>query len=297
MALVLNGASGITLPAGAPGVPIIKGGDHDTGFHFPASGEFAISVNGVNKIHFTPTGFIFSGETTLNGLKFPTQTGEHGNYLTANASGEAVWTSPQFLAISGGTLTGAITFSSGQTFPALPYLPVTGGTLSGAVTFASGQTFTFASGQTFPVLPYVPTSGIGVTVQAYDANTAKLNVVQTFTSAQTFSGGANDNKGNLRNIPQNTQTNSYTLLASDAGKHISITTGGITVPSGVFAVGEAVTIYNNSSSSQTITQGNSVTLRNAGTTNTGNRTLAAYGLVTILCVDTNVFVITGGGLS
>lgn len=174
MALVLNGASGITLPAGAPGVPIIKGGDHDTGFHFPASGEFAISVNGVNKIHFTPTGFIFSGETTLNGLKFPTQTGGHGQYLTANASGEAVWSSPQFLATSGGTLTGAVTFASGQTFPALPYLPVTGGTLSGAVTFASGQTFIFASGQSFPALPYLPVTG------------GTLSGAVTFASGQTF---------------------------------------------------------------------------------------------------------------
>ena len=98
-------------------------------------------------------------------------------------------------------------------------------------------------------------------------------------------------------VPQNAQTASYTLLAADKGKHISITTGGVTVPSGVFSVGDAVTIYNNSASSQTITQGASVTLRQVATTNTGNRTLAQRGLVTLLCVASNEFVITGGGLS
>lgn len=110
-------------------------------------------------------------------------------------------------------------------------------------------------------------------------------------------GVINDSIGNVRDVPQNSQTTGYTLVASDNGKHISITTGGVTVPASVFAVGDTVTIFNNSVSSQTITQGASVTLRQVGTANTGNRTLAQYGLCTILCVASNVFVITGGGLS
>ena len=87
------------------------------------------------------------------------------------------------------------------------------------------------------------------------------------------------------------------MIASDTGKHISITTGGVTVPSGVFSAGDVVTIFNNSSSSQTITQGASVTLRHAGTTNTGSRTLAEYGVATVMCVAANTFVISGAGLS
>ena len=58
----------------------------------------------------------------------------------------------------------------------------------------------------------------------------------------------------------------------------------------------AVSIYNNSGSNQTITQGGSVTLRLVGKSDTGNRTLKERGLVTILCVASNEFVITGGGL-
>jgi len=98
-------------------------------------------------------------------------------------------------------------------------------------------------------------------------------------------------------VPQNSQTSSYTLVSSDNGKFISITTGGVTVPGSVFSVGQNVVIYNNSSSSQTITQGSGVTMRFASFTTTGNRTIPRYGLATILCVDSNTFVISGPGLS
>lgn len=102
---------------------------------------------------------------------------------------------------------------------------------------------------------------------------------------------------NLLRIPANAQTGAYVLTAGDAGKHISITTGGVTVNASVFSTGDAVSIYNNSGSNQTITQGTSVTLRQAGTANTGNRTLAQYGVATLLCVASNTFVISGAGLS
>lgn len=103
--------------------------------------------------------------------------------------------------------------------------------------------------------------------------------------------------GGVRSIPQNSQTSAYILAASDIGKHISITTGGVTINTGIFSAGDAVSIYNNSGSNQTITQGTSVTLRSAGTANTGNRTLAQYGVCTVLCVGSETFVISGAGLS
>lgn len=104
----------------------------------------------------------------------------------------------------------------------------------------------------------------------------------------------------LSSIPQNSQTANYTLVASDAGKHISITTGGVNVPVSVFSPGDTVTIFNNSASSQTITQNANVTLRFGGTTSTGNRTLASYGICSILCIvggATPTFVISGAGLT
>jgi hypothetical protein len=99
-------------------------------------------------------------------------------------------------------------------------------------------------------------------------------------------------------IPVTQQSASYTLQASDNGGLISITTGGIIVSANVLTTGMNVTIYNNSISNQTITQGSLVTMYLAGypTTTTGNRTLSPYGLATIICVSTNTFVITGAGV-
>ena len=109
-----------------------------------------------------------------------------------------------------------------------------------------------------------------------------------------------DSAGDVRKVPQNSKTSSYTLILSDSGKHINITTGGITVPANVFSPGDAITIINNSSSSQTITQGTNVTLRLGGTALTGNRTLLQYGICTILNITggaTPTFIISGAGLS
>jgi len=113
----------------------------------------------------------------------------------------------------------------------------------------------------------------------------------------TAGGSVSDSKGDVRQLPINSQTSAYVLVAADAGKTISITTGGVTVNSGIFSAGDNITIYNNSGSNQTITQGGSVTIRQAGTANTGNRTLAQYGVCTLLCVASNTFTISGAGLS
>jgi hypothetical protein len=113
----------------------------------------------------------------------------------------------------------------------------------------------------------------------------------------TATGSISDSKGNVRTIVQNAQTGAYVLVVGDAGKHISITTGGVTVNSGIFSAGDAISIYNDSTSNQTITQGGSVTMYLGGTATTGNRTLAQRGICTILCVASNTFVISGAGLT
>jgi hypothetical protein len=120
----------------------------------------------------------------------------------------------------------------------------------------------------------------------YDANTDTLN---TNATSSTYS----------KTVPQNSKTSAYILNIDDSGKHISITTGGVTVPANVFSTGDTIAIFNNSNTNQTITQGSNVILRLAGTASTGNRTLAQYGVCNILCVSgiSTTFVISGSGLS
>lgn len=110
-------------------------------------------------------------------------------------------------------------------------------------------------------------------------------------------GTVADASGDVRNLINNVKTSAYILALADNGDIINITTGGVTVNSGIFSAGNNITIYNNSASSQTITQGSGVTLRLAGSATTGNRTLALRGICTIICVASNEFVVSGEGLT
>ncbi len=73
----------------------------------------------------------------------------------------------------------------------------------------------------------------------------------------------------------------------------------MTIPNSTFAAGDIVSIYNNSASSITIsgTLSSSGTLRLAGTTTTGTRTLAAYGMATVWFRTSTEGIISGAGLS
>ena len=127
-------------------------------------------------------------------------------------------------------------------------------------------------------------------------NTTTTNLTATTVlDAGTISASA----PGFRGLPQNSQTSAYTLALSDAGKHISITTGGVVIPANssvAFPIGTAVVIFNNSGTSQDISI-TSDTLRLAGTTLTGTAALAEYGLATCVKVASTTWVISGAGVS
>jgi hypothetical protein len=156
---------------------------------------------------------------------------------------------------------------------------VTDETGSGSLVFATSPTL---------ATPRLAGSSSGYTTFA-SSNSSATNYTVTFPAENMTVG--------FRNIPQNSQTSAYALAIGDVGKHISITTGGVTVNASIFSAGDVVTIYNNSAANQTITQGASVTMYLGGSATTGNRTLAQRGLATILCVAANTFVISGPGLT
>ena len=112
-------------------------------------------------------------------------------------------------------------------------------------------------------------------VDLYYNNSKKF---ETTNDGVVVSGICTDSLGNVRSIPANNQTGSYTMVASDAGKVI-YTNSGVTVPANVFKQGDAISIVNYSSSAITITQGSSLTLRTGS--DTGNKDLDAYSMATI----------------
>ena len=123
---------------------------------------------------------------------------------------------------------------------------------------------------------------------------------ETTSAGVTVTGSVTDDKGDVRSIPQNWQSSGsvYTLVASDAGKHVG-TNGNVTVPASVFnaAGGDAVTILNHGTSDITIYQGNNLTMYNSADAATGDRTLSEKGVATILFVNGTTCYISGAGLS
>lgn len=106
----------------------------------------------------------------------------------------------------------------------------------------------------------------------------------------------------FRGVPQNQQNSSYTLVLADAGRHIySANTGAqtVTIPTNAsvaFPIGTTIALFNNGTTAITIST-TGITAYQAGTANTGNRTLAAKGLVTMLKIATDTWAISGAGLT
>ena len=271
-------------------LPITSGGTGQT----TASAAF----NALSPI--TTTGDLIIGNGTNSATRLAI--GTNGYVLTSNG------TTASWAAASGVT-----SFTAGTT-GFTPSSATTGAiTLAGTLNTANGGTgltgFTAANNAIYSTSSSVLTAGTlpvlaggtGVTTST-GTGSVVLSASPTLTgtlnaAAITATGAITDSIGNVRTIVQNSQTTAYTLVATDNGKFISITTGGVTVPASIFSAGQNIVIFNNSSSTQTITQGSSVTMTLAGSTTTGNRSLASYGVATVLCTASNTFVITGQGLT
>ena len=94
-----------------------------------------------------------------------------------------------------------------------------------------------------------------------------------------------------RNIPVSSNSTN-TLVVGDVGKVLSVTAGQ-TVPNSTFAAGDVVVIFNNSSSSITLTM-SITTAYIAGTdTDKATMTLATRGVATILFISGTVCVVSG----
>ena len=95
----------------------------------------------------------------------------------------------------------------------------------------------------------------------------------------------------FRNVPISSNATN-TLVVGDVGKVLSVTAGQ-TVPNSTFAAGDVVVIFNNSSSSITLTM-SITTAYIAGTdTDKNTMTLATRGVATILFISSTVCVVSG----
>ena len=115
-----------------------------------------------------------------------------------------------------------------------------------------------------------------------------------------MAGVISDSMGPLRRVGiDNVSGGSGIIGTSAAGKLLRVSSSNITltIPSGTYTAGDMITFFNVSSTDLTIAQGSSTTIYNSADGTTGNRTLAAKGLATLVCTASNEFVISGTQLS
>lgn len=132
-------------------------------------------------------------------------------------------------------------------------------------------------------------------VHTHSANVT-MGTNGVFSSSNTIS----DRIGNVRQVPLNSVSTGYTLVALDSGKVVYLSSGSLTVPANVFSAGDTVTILNSSTSASiTITQGSGLTMYWAGqaSATSGNRTLGLLSMSTILFTSSTVSIIAGAGLT
>lgn len=105
----------------------------------------------------------------------------------------------------------------------------------------------------------------------------------------------------FRNIPQSSPGAGYTAVLTDNGKHLifNLASGTVTIPANAsvaYLLGSTLTFVNVNATALSIAL-TSDTLRLAGTTTTGTRALAQYGLATAVKIGTTEWLIAGTGLS
>jgi hypothetical protein len=123
----------------------------------------------------------------------------------------------------------------------------------------------------------------------------------TFAAGQTVDG---TNKIGYINIPQNSQSAAYTLVAADAGKHIfhpstDANARTFTIPANssvAYPIGTAISFVNMTSQVVSIAI-TTDTMYLAGTGTTGTRSLAQYGTATALKMTSTTWIISGAGLT
>lgn len=141
-----------------------------------------------------------------------------------------------------------------------------------------------------------------VSTAAQAALDSKANLdAAAFTTEQVTLAGE---LAGFRGVPMSAITAAYTFALADAGKGVckSVTSAiTVTVPANAavaFPVGTILTLANNASSGNLFVSGSAgVTLRLAGTTATGTRSIAPWGYATALQVATNVWLVSGPGVS
>jgi len=227
------------------------------------------------------------------------------DWTTFNNKGSGTVTSVGFTG-------GIITVATATSTPAFTVAGTSGGIpyFSSASTWATSAALAanaLVVGGGAGVAPATVTTGTGV-VTALGVNTGSSGAFATQGGAIISATTINDSAGTgysigYRQMPQNSQTGAtYTLVLADDGKHVYLNTGSVnalTVPTNAsvaFVIGTVITVVNGNSGICTITgPASGLQLANGAAATT--RSLATKGMATMVKVATDLWYVSGAGVT
>lgn len=150
---------------------------------------------------------------------------------------------------------------------------------------AAGQPFNVATNITKAYIPASSDDGY------------KSIIIPDYTYAENWSDPGN--VVSVLEVPNNT----YTLQASDAGQVKRLTGGStvVTIPlsqsSPYIRIGAVIYLHNETGGNQTVVPTSGVALSLAGASGSGTRTIAANGLCKLTCLQKNIWIAEGNGVT
>jgi hypothetical protein len=209
-----------------------------------------------------------------------------------------------YLQVGNGTpdSTGNIVFSPYQSSTARVTVDTASGNISATGNISGGNIITAgrvsASGNILG-LNFATEGSVQASSVEATGNITGANLITTGNVVGNVAGFAIG----YRDIPQVSFTGNATIAATDAGKHFYSTESTdyiltIADNSAVsWPVGTAITVVNRGTGNITVAQASGVSLYLAGNSSASNRTVSTYGMVTLLNVAANVWMINGTGVS
>ena len=266
--------------------------------------DWVISLAASSSAYLPLSGGSLSGGINVTGAVTATNRFNPGNdanyYLNINASSPVInFDATDYLsynrasnvltAFVGGASVMAVS-NALTTFNGAIKLAAASGSTAGNVGY-SGGALTFGDGSAQRTVATLDGSQTFTdkTLTAPAINGATINAATTVSDTGTIA----TNSVGFRGTPKSTNATG-TLALTDNGKVLSVSTNQ-TIPANAsvaFPVGATIVLINTSASTITVSI-TSDTLRQAGTSNTGTRTLAAYGACTLIKESSTTWWIMG----
>ena len=259
-----------------------------------SASSYANSAYAAANTKLDSSGGTISGNITITGNIVPTTANTY--YLGSEASPfHSLFVGSGSISIGGLVLSNS-NGSLGVTSPTGPSLDFTAisSTANAAYTRANTTTTNAATADQRAV-----TSGVYANSAYTRANTATTNAAtadQRAVTSGVYANSAYTQANTNSKVAQSgsNKTSSYTLTTADIGKFVGVgSSGSIVIPNATFATGDAITIFNDTSASITITCSITTAYISGTNTDKASVTLATRGLATVLFVSSTVCVIAG----